>query len=77
MEAVFGEAWAHGRAAAGEGVFLVTWHAGHLDVHACCLLAVDVGLGSGLSQVRAVIVEIKFSLPLCGISHRCWVKTCS
>lgn len=49
-------------------MFLVTWHAGHLDVCACGLLAVDVGPGSGLSQVRAVIVEIKSLLLLL------WIK---
>lgn len=37
---------------------------GTLDVCACCLLPVDVGPGNGLSQVRAVTVEIKSSLPL-------------
>lgn len=45
----------------------VTQHPGHLDVCACCLLAkhsVDVGLGNGLSRVRAVIIEIKSCLLL-------------
>lgn len=49
-------------------VVLVTRHTSHLGVCACCLLAVDVGLGNGLSQVRAVIDEIKSSLQLL------WIK---
>lgn len=70
MEAARGEAWTRGRAPAGclqgrRAVVLVTRQAKHLGVCACCFLAehsmeaVNIGLGNGLSKVRAGILGLR------------------
>lgn len=70
MEAVPGEAWARGRAPAGclwerRAVVVVTQLAKCLDVCACFFLAehsmeaVNIGLGNGLSKIRAGILGLK------------------